>query len=108
MPPSLTVESTPSTVLVQHKGFAPVLNRAWASPIDAAAGISSWASADGQLLVLRVVKGQPGRRWSCCFKVREHVCMSVCHSVTCRLPRHAHVCGCSLTLKTAAGNRACG
>lgn len=69
MPPKLTLEPIQHTLMVQHQGFAPVLSRAWSGLVDAAAGISSWTSADGQLLVVKVLKAEPGRVWTSCFKV---------------------------------------
>jgi len=63
------LEPTQHTLVVQHQGFAPVLSRTWSGVVDAAAGISSWTSADGQLLVVKVLKAEPGRVWTSCFKV---------------------------------------
>jgi hypothetical protein len=68
-PPKLDIQATPSGLTLQHQGFAPVLQRAWAAGIDAAGGISSWLSADGQTVALTVPKAQPGQTWGSCFKV---------------------------------------
>lgn len=71
VPPKLHLQATATSLLVQHKGFAPVLYRSWANAIDAgvASGISSWSSSDGQLLVLQVAKAVPGKVWWTCFQV---------------------------------------
>ncbi|WIA39722.1 hypothetical protein OEZ86_005784 [Tetradesmus obliquus] len=67
-PPKLHVEATPSGLTLQHQGFAPVLQRAWAGAIQPGSGIASWASADGCTIALVVRKAQPGQSWPCCFK----------------------------------------
>ncbi|KAF8058898.1 jdp [Scenedesmus sp. PABB004] len=51
-PPQLSIEATPGGLRLQHAGFAPVLARAWAGGVDAAAGAASWVSGDGRLAAL--------------------------------------------------------
>jgi hypothetical protein len=70
-PPKLTVQPSATNITIRHTGYAPVLHRSWSHSIDAAAGVSIWVVSDGQLLVIKVYKAQPGRMWTTCFKVNH-------------------------------------
>lgn len=68
-PPKLDIQVTATTLTLQHQGFAPVLSRCWSHPVDSSQGVTSWVSADGQLVCLVTSKAQPGMAWNTCFKV---------------------------------------
>eukprot|EP00775_Hariotina_reticulata_P011937 gene11937-12080_t len=77
-PPLLDIEATSSSLRVQHKGFAPVLYRAWSKPVKVTGGVTSWVSTTGQLLALVVPKAFEGDVWSSCFKGDSYASRCLC------------------------------
>jgi hypothetical protein len=65
----MDLDVTPGTLRVGHPGHPPVVQRHFSGVTNPAAGVDSWKTEDGSVLLLRVPKAQHGQKWRRLFKV---------------------------------------